>query len=157
MSNPEIIDLLSGLLGIVGTILSIIFYFREKLSAQELENEKKRVNELRTMIHWQLQAIHHECNRVENIIVSPERPDKGVIEVARSIRDSVDAIMGQLLGDVFVFPWGNIPVRDPKTGKKIGRIFDGTLYYKDNDDEVYDHTIDGKYPFRKVDDDEKKL
>jgi hypothetical protein len=141
----SVLDMVNLFFGVAGIVLSVIFYYRERLSAKELENEKKRVNDLRTIIHWQLQAIHHESNRIENIMLDPERPDKGVIEVARGIRDSVDSIMGQLLGDVYIFPWANVPIRDPKTGEEVGRMVDGKHQYKEDPNVAYPYIHSGKY------------
>jgi hypothetical protein len=145
MGTFDILNFVFGIVGVFGTILSVVFYFRERLSTKELENEKSRMNDLRTIIHWQLQAIHHDCNRIENIMLDPERPDKGVIEVSRGIRDSVDAIMGQLLGDIYIFPWANVPIRDPKTGEEIGRMVDGKHHYKEDPNIAYPYIVNGKY------------
>lgn len=136
METRDILDLSFGVIGFFGVLLSIIFYYREKLStteleavkrlsiaeldaarklsameldaaktlsARDLEAAKRNLEEFRELFHWQLQAVHHYCNRVENIMHDPERPDKGVCEVARCIRDIADAMMGQLLKDVYVF------------------------------------------------------
>ena len=85
------LNIIFGLTTIAGVIVSIVFYYRQRLSQKDLQAEEERIKELRAIIHWQLQAIHHECNRIENIILDPERPDRGVIEVARGIRDSADS------------------------------------------------------------------
>jgi hypothetical protein len=140
-----ILTIIFGVTTIAGLIVSIVFYYRQRLSQKDLQTEKERLNELRTIIHWQLQAIHHECNRIENIMLDPERPDRGVIEVARGIRDSADSLMGQLVGEVYVFPWANAPIRDPKTKKDIGRLV-GTLHrYVENYETLFPEVHKGAY------------
>lgn len=141
----EIWNIIFGVSTIIGVILSIYFYLQQRLCKQDLDIERKHINELRGIIHWQLQAIHHQCNRIENIMLDPNRPDKGVIEVARSIRDSVDSLMGELLGEVYVFPWANIPIKDPKTEDIIGRLIDTRHQYKENYIEAYPYVHQGAY------------
>ncbi len=129
MEVRDILDLLFGVVGVFGVIASIVFYYREKLGAKDLAAERRSLDELRKVFHWQLQTVHHSCNRVENIMQDPQRPDKAVCEVARCIRDLADAMMGQLLGEVSVFPFGNVPIIDPKTRAEIGRLIDTYPHY----------------------------
>lgn len=145
MEARDILDLVFGAIGFLGVIISMIFYYRERLRVKDLENERKSFEGLRKIFHWQLQAIHHECNRIEHIMLDETRPDLAVIEVARGIRDSVDALMGQLLNDVYVFPWANVPIRDPKTEEEIGRMIGGEHHYKVDYGKTFPYVELGSY------------
>ena len=129
----------------VSLFVTIVFYFKQRLTKKDLVAEKEYISQLRVLIHWQLQSIHHQCNRIENIMLDPERPDRGVIEVARGIRDSADSLMGQLLGDVYVFPWANAPIIDPKTKEIVGRLIGTEHRYKEDYKTSYPDVHRGAY------------
>lgn len=123
--------------GVVSFILTIYFYMKTKLTDKEIEIEKIKYLTQKEGIHWHLQAMHHACNRLENIIRDPKRNTESVVEVARSLKDSVNALMGQVLGKIHLFQWNNYPIIDPMSGKQVGVMVDSRQYYNYDWREIY--------------------
>jgi hypothetical protein len=61
------------------------------------------------------------------------------------MKDAVDALMGQTLGRISVFPWNNYPIINPQTGEEIGRIIDNRQWYKHDWKQMFTHRFGGSW------------